>query len=1083
MKRISTFVVFAALALATSFVGLGSISNHDQVVAADAVAAVVTGSKASDKPAPYGLEKRTFWTTSRFQGRPEPPPPYRVESKFPQLSFEQTVLISSAPGSNRLFVGERKGKIFSIVNERGCDKADLFVDTAVLAKRLSASSPKPIVLDSLYGLCFDPDFEKNRYCYVCYVARHEDRSKTPEGTRVSRLTVSKTDPPVCDMDSEKLIISWLQGGHNGGCVKFGNDGYLYVSSGDGGIAFPPDGLKSGQNLNTLLSKVLRIDVHPKSGDKPYAIPSDNPYVGMEKARGETWVYGLRNPWKMSFDKKTGDLWIGDVGWELWELVYKAEKGANYGWSIVEGRQPVHNEGTPGPTPIIPPTIEIPHVEGASVTGGFVYRGKQFPELEGQYIFGDWETRRMWATKMDGNKVVHRYEILDPIVRIVDFAEDADGELYLLDHDSGAVFTLARNNVKSTENLFPRKLSDTGLFKSVPDHAVADGVLPFSINAPAWADYATGERFMAIPGKETIKLKSKAKPVEGSQFSRQVDFPLDTVAMKTLSLELVKGDPSTRKRIETQVLHFDGREFQGYTYEWNDAQTDAVLVERGGKSKTINVVDADAPGGKREQTWWFGSRGECIRCHNPWSEWTLAFSLGQLNRPHNFGSVTDNQIRTYRHIGLIEDVIDPVDPLDPYAQPEPPKTPAEMPKFTDPMDASADINARARTYLHVNCALCHRFNGGGSAYIYLTHDIALKDMKALGVRPTQGTFGIHEAQIVAPGDPYRSVMYFRLAKTGPGHMPHLGSKLVHPEGAQLIHDWIRQLPVRYDDILKVEQLASLDEAAALAAEAKGREHTVWLTAQKIGKKDGREAPNAEDLKLAETSLAEKETENAVKRAASRPRLIKELLATPPQAMLLAMAVKDDKLPASIRAMVLETALGRTDPAIVDLFEIYVPESQRVQRLGEKIQPEEILKLVGDVARGRQLFHESTVVQCRSCHKLENRGNEVGSDLSQVGKKYDRAKILENILQPSLNIDAKYVAYLIETTSGQVHTGLIVKRDDKEVILRDAQNKEHKFAAADIEGMYPQRKSLMPDLLLKEFTAEQVADLLAYLSSLK
>ena len=162
---------------------------------------------------------------------------------------------------------------------------------------------------------------------------------------------------------------------------------------------------------------------------------------------------------------------------------------------------------------------------------------------------------------------------------------------------------------------------------------------------------------------------------------------------------------------------------------------------------------------------------------------------------------------------------------------------------------------------------------------------------------------------------------------------------------------------------------------------------------------------------------------------------------------------------------------------------MPEERRSQRLGDVVQPAEILKLAGDATRGRQLFHESTVVLCRNCHRIDGKGIDMGPDLSQIGKKLDRAKLLDSILQPSVNIEPKYVAWLVETKAGLVYTGLLVKKDDDEVVLKDAQNKQHRFATADIEGIYPQRKSLMPDLLLRDFTVQQVSDLLTYLASLQ
>jgi putative heme-binding domain-containing protein len=1047
--------------------------------------AAVSTTSAAERP--FGIERRTPWTTSNFRGRPEPPPPYKAVVRYPKIRFDKTTGIAVLPGTNRMFVAERGGKIFALPEDLNAEKATLFLDTQPLAARMPQEPGKELTSDSLYALEFDPNFAQNRFVYVFYVVRYKNRALpgVPNGSRVVRFKVSETEPLVCDVESETLIIDWLGGGHNGGSLKFGLDGYLYVSTGDGGVAFPPDGLKSGQDLSRLLAKVLRIDVHRQEKGRPYAIPADNPFVNTPGARGETWAYGMRNPWKMSIDRATGALWVGDVGWELWELVYNARKGDNYGWSIVEGKQPVHTEGKRGPTPIVPAAMEIPHTDGASITGGFVYRGKKLPELVGHYLFGDWETRRVWSAKVtpDGG-LDDRVELIDPTVRIVEFAEDNEGEIYLLDHEDGAIYSLERNERAGQPSTFPRKLSETGLFASTARHEVAPGVVPFSVNTEQWSDFAVGERYVAVPDSGTIQIRPKPKLVPGSQFSRAVDWPLDSVSLKTLSLEMKAGDPTSRRRIETQVIHFDGREWQGYTYEWNDEQTDAVLVDRSGKNTVLHIADEKAPGGKRTQSWRFSARAECIRCHNPWSEYTLAFNLPQLNREHDYGGVRDNQIRTLRHLGLIADLFDPIDPYDPTAKPEVPKEPEALPKLTSIADASADVALRARSYLHVNCGHCHRFNGGGSSYIYLQHDLPLKETRTVGVRPVQGTFGIHEAQLITPGDPYRSVLYFRLAKTGPGHMPHLGAKIVDEQALGVVHDWIRQLPPNLDDQVKIDRLIELDEPTNVAREQADRARLEYQAAKKLAGWSKRERPNDDDLAAGKKQIADDQAAAGPKRAAERKSLTQELLSTPARAALLAEATRRDRLPPSIHQLVLETALAPSvDPAVRDLFEAFVPEEQRTKRLGDSIDAAELLKLTGDLERGRQLFHESNVVQCRNCHRIGGKGTELGPDLDSIGRKYDRAKLLESILQPSLNVDPKYAVYLVETKSGSVITGLMVRQDDKEIVLRDAQNKPQRVPADDIEGVFPQQKSLMPEMQFRDFTAAQVADLLAYLSSLK
>lgn len=261
-------------------------------------------------------------------------------------------------------------------------------------------------------------------------------------------------------------------------------------------------------------------------------------------------------------------------------------------------------------------------------------------------------------------------------------------------------------------------------------------------------------------------------------------------------------------------------------------------------------------------------------------------------------------------------------------------------------------------------------------------------------------------------------------------------------------------------------------------------TEWQIAKRLAQQAKREVPNETDLAAAKQQAPKDAAAAVKKRADERQKLTDELLATPLRAMLLAEATRHDRLPATIREMVMESALrSTTDPAIRDLFEAFLPEDQRTQRLGETIDAAELLKLAGDLARGKQLFHESTVVQCRSCHRIAGKGAELGPDLDGIGKKYDRAKLLETIVQPSLQIDPKYATWLVSTQSGLVYTGLLVQRDAAAIVLKDAQNKTVRIAADEVEAIRQQTKSLMPDLLLRDFTAQQAADLLEYLASLK
>jgi putative heme-binding domain-containing protein len=971
---------------------------------------------------PYGLKARAPWTTSRVTGSPDPPPPFRVERAFAKLAFKNPLLLARAPGLNRFFVGEHAGKLYSFPLDPDCAKADLFFDPKAELHSWDKDG-KVKGVDTVYGLAFHPKFTTNRYCYVCYVLdSKKEGEQLSDGSRVSRFHVTDTDPPRIDAKSEKILLTFLAGGHNGGDLHFGPDGYLYISTGDGANPNPPDALDTGQDLSDLLSSILRIDVDREEKGRPYAIPADNPFLKTPNARPEIWAYGFRNPWRMSFDRVTGDLWVGDVGWELWEMIYRIRRGGNYGWSIMEGPQPVRPEARRGPTPILPPALALPHTEAASITGGYVYRGKRLKELTGAYVCGDWVTRKLWATRFDGDKIVSHTEIAHGSQRIVAFGEAPDGELYFLNYDDvGTIHRLVPNEaVKTYRADFPRRLSETGLFASVKEHALALGVVPFSVNAAQWADHATAERFVALLGTSTAKMYDSPIPIPGGFFSGQVFFPKDGVLAKTISLELERGNPASRRRLETQLLHFDGENWQGYSYRWNDALTDAELVPAAGAEQSFTVIDDGAPGGKRKQTWHFPSRTQCLTCHNPWAGHALAFTLPQLNRDHDYDGVTDNQLRAFKHAGLI--TLFHRDGDKEWSLSSIPSL-----RLVDPYDTRQDLDKRARSYLQVNCAHCHQFGAGGTADLEFRYDVPIDRTKTLEVRPTQGTFGIPAAHILSPGDPYRSVLYYRMAKLGGGRMPHIGSECVDEPGLRLMRNWIRQLPGRKHERALLDKLRTKD-------------------------RDGEAA-------------------------------LRTLLSTTPGALILADALQDGRIPRKIRSVVITAATAHSDPQVRDLFERFLPDEQRLKRLGSVIRPEQILSRKGDVGRGRELFFKSAGLQCVNCHRVADTGSKLGPDLSDIGKKYTRAQILESILEPSKSIDPKYVTYLVETSDGKVHTGLLAEKNDREVVLRTVGDQEIRVPVNRLSVLAPQRNSLMPELLLRDLTAEQASDLVEFLASLK
>jgi putative heme-binding domain-containing protein len=384
---------------------------------------------------------------------------------------------------------------------------------------------------------------------------------------------------------------------------------------------------------------------------------------------------------------------------------------------------------------------------------------------------------------------------------------------------------------------------------------------------------------------------------------------------------------------------------------------------------------------------------------------------------------------------------------------------------------------------VNCAHCHQFGAGGTADIELRAHFPLDRTKTLEVRPVQGTFDISGARILAPGDPYRSVLYYRMAKLGRGRMPHIGSEVVDDEGLRLVHDWIRQLPIHKDERALLERLRTLDEPAVLARERAGRARRLRQLAQEAARAHGREKPTAEDRKAAAARDEAEAAARAKARAAARADAIRRLLAAPDSALMLARALAEGRIPDSVRPQVLAAATALPGPQVRDLFERFLPDDQRVQRLGSVIKPEQILALKGNADRGRELFFKSAGLQCASCHRVAGTGSTLGPDLSQVAKKYTRAQILESILEPSKSIDPKYVTYLVETKDGMAHTGILAAKTDREVVLKQVGDKEVRIPAAKVASLVPQRQSLMPEQLLRDLTAEQAADLLAFLASLK
>jgi glucose/arabinose dehydrogenase len=347
------------------------------------------------------------------------------------------IITGAGDGTNRIFVATQPGTIHVFKNDPHVDQMQTFLD---LRDRTHYRVPEENE-EGFLGLAFHPKFKENGEFFVYYTNAYKDPADRK--SVISRFRVSKDDPNRADPDSEEILLEIPQPfwNHNGGTLIFGPDGYLYVGLGDGGFGGDPQ--KNGQNLGVLLGKILRIDVDNRDAGLAYAIPKDNPFAGKEGARGEIWAYGIRNIWRMAFDPKTGLLWAGDVGQNLWEEIDIIVKGGNYGWNLREGMHPYVDAKTgakgSGPRPdLIEPIWEYHHDVGKSITGGNVYRGKSAPELEGGYLYADFVSGQIWALWYDAEtkRVTANRSLLTGSTPVLTFGEDDAGETYYATQEGG-----------------------------------------------------------------------------------------------------------------------------------------------------------------------------------------------------------------------------------------------------------------------------------------------------------------------------------------------------------------------------------------------------------------------------------------------------------------------------------------------------------------------------------------------------------------------------------------------------------------------------------------------------------------------
>lgn len=654
-------------------------------------------------------------------------------------------------GSGRLFVAERAGVVRLLADDRSATAAPVYLDLS--------SKVHTAFECGFLGLAAHPDYADNGWLFTSYCTRSGGQTYSV----ISRWTRSASDPARADPGSEHELLRVRQpwDNHNGGAIAFGPDGRLFIAFGDGGAGDDP--LGSGQDTSTWLGAILRVDVDDVPAGARYGIPDDNPFAGGGGAP-EIYAWGLRNPWRMGFDPETGELWVGDVGQNAVEEIDLVERGKNYGWKIMEGSR--CRPGGPANcdrTGLTLPVAEYGHDQGNSVTGGYVYRGTAAPSLYGAYLYADFGSSVLFAYR-HGEAAPPTAPMMNTPTAIASFGQGEDGEVFLLGLMNGRVYRLEESTPEAPGAPVPSRLSETGCFDDTATLEAAAGVLPYELNVPFWSDGALKRRWVVLPALASV----------GYAATGAWSFAPGTVFVKHFELETVTGDPESRVPVETRLLAVDEGGVRGYSYRWDEAGTDATLLA-GADERTIEVDGEPL-------RWTFPSRLQCRSCHTPASGGVLGLETAQLDREVRYGSggqpVSVSQIDAWRGWGLFASA--PDGPFD------------GAHALTRPGDLEAPAEARARSWLHVNCASCHRPGGPSGTGADLRVTTPLAEAAVCDVPPARGDLGVADARLVAPGAPERSLVLERLTAAAVHRMPPIGNQKADPEGLAAVRAWIASL---------------------------------------------------------------------------------------------------------------------------------------------------------------------------------------------------------------------------------------------------------------------------------------------------
>jgi len=759
--------------------------------------------------APYGLSTRgtvgPFLNNVMPSTAPVTAGNWTTVNAFPGLGFQDPTFLASEPGTTLLFVCGREGQIWSFQNNPNVTAKTLVLDLSAHCQGWNDSG--------LLSMAFHPQFGQagspNRgYIYVYYsytpgpvvgsAASPPDNYTTLSYNRLSRFTIPDGSS-VADPNSELVLINQFDRDlwHNGGGMFFGADGFLYLSNGDEGGA--DDQYNQTQKINSgLFSGVLRIDVNedptkshpirrqPQSGAPPpagwpasysqnYYIPNDNPW--QDPSGGtleEFWAIGLRSPHRMTQDPVTGLIWLGDVGQAAWEELDLIQKAGNYQWAYMEGD---YTGFIPRPSPLIgidsPPIYDYNHSTGDTcVIGGYVYHGTQFAaQLGGQYIYGDNTSNRIYSVVLNGSNAptVTYLASLPPgedyTGGISTFGLDANNELYMCTMGAnGSIYKLQLASASTAA--IPALLSQTGAFSNLAALTPAAGIVPYNVNTPLWSDGASKGRWIALPSGTTIPFASTG----------EWSFPPGTVLIKNFEVSVSDVNPSLTQLLETRMIVFDANgSAYGVTYKWRADGSDADLLV-GSVSQNISIATAS---GTRTQTWYFPSRQDCLSCHNPNAGFALGIKSRQLNGNFAYPStgITDNQLRTWSHIGMFSAALNEAQ-IPTY------------PALSSVTDTTASLETRVRSYLDANCAQCHRPNGV-EGYWDARFDTPIASQGILN-GPLATTLGIPDVKVISPGNINESMIYLRMNVVGANQMPPLARNTVDQQAVATLTSYINSL---------------------------------------------------------------------------------------------------------------------------------------------------------------------------------------------------------------------------------------------------------------------------------------------------